>query len=225
MKIGVIGAGRIGGNAARLFVAAGHEVLLSFSRDPERLRVQAAALGQRARTGDVSEAVKFGDVVLLSVPWRLIGEALEQAGSLEGKVVIDTTNQFGPGGPQPLPTDLTAAQVNQQRMPGARLVKAFNTLTAGFQASAAGRAPQDRVVIFLCGDDEQAKATVAALIVDAGFAPADLGGLGDAAPMEAPRRVGALYGEEYRPGQAQEAIEALRAGRPIPTPHYEQASP
>lgn len=225
MRIGVIGAGRIGGNAARLFVAAGHEVLLSFSRDPARLQVQAAALGPRARTGDVREAVEFGEVLLLSVPWGLIGEVLEQAGSLERKVVIDTTNQFGPGGLQTLPTELTAAQVNQRRMSGARLVKAFNTLTAAFQASAAGRAPQDRVVIFLCGDDGQAKTTVAALIVDAGFAPADLGSLADAAPMEAPRRPGALYGEEYRPAQAAEAIEALRAGRPIPpAPQYEQAS-
>lgn len=222
MKIGVIGAGRIGGNAARLLVAAGHEVLLSFSRDPGRLREQAEASGERARAGGVREAVEFGDVVLLSVPWVAIPDALEQAGSLDGKIVIDTTNQFGTGGLERLPDGLTAAQVNQRRIPGARLVKSFNTLTSGFQASEAGREPAERrVVLFLCGDDDGAKATAGELIRDAGFAPVDIGGLADAAPMEAPRRPGAVYGEEYRPAEARKVVEALRAGGPIPpTPDY-----
>jgi predicted dinucleotide-binding enzyme len=154
------------------------------------------------------------------VPWRLIDEVLEQAGSLDGRIVIDTTNQFGSNGLETLPT--TAAELNQRRMPGARLVKAFNTLTSAFQASEAGRPdPDQRVVIFMCGDDAQAKETVAGLIRDAGFEPADVGGLADAAVMEAPRRAGGVYGEEYRPADARAVIEALRAGRPIPpTPSY-----
>jgi 8-hydroxy-5-deazaflavin:NADPH oxidoreductase len=222
MRIGVIGAGRIGGNAARLFAAAGHEVMLSFSRDPERLRADAEAIGERASTGEVADAARFGEVLVFSVPWRLVEEVLEQAGSLDGKVVIDTTNQYGSGGLEQLPEGRTAAQVNQARMPGASLVKAFNTLTSGFQASAAGRESERRAVIFMAGDDADAKATVAGLIEDAGFAPADVGGLADAAVMEAPRREGAVYGEEYRPAEAEEVVEALRAGRPIPpTPEYD----
>ncbi len=222
MKIGVIGAGRIGGNAARLFALAGHDVLLSFSREPERLAEFARGLGERATTGSPRDAAGFGDVVMLSVPWPAIPEALAQAGPLHGQIVIDTTNQFGAGGVAPVPGGLTAAQYNQQRMPGARLVKSFNTLTSGFQASQAGRADRDqRVVLFLCGDDGPAKQVVAGLIEDAGFAPADLGGLADAGPMEAPRRAGAVYGEEYRPRDARAVADALRAGRPIPpTPHY-----
>jgi predicted dinucleotide-binding enzyme len=221
MRIGVIGAGRIGGNAARLLAAAGHEVLLSFSRDPDRLRAEADEIGERASVGDVAEAAAFGDVVLFSVPWRLIDDVLEAAGSLDGKVVIDTTNQYGAGGLEALPEGRTAAQLNQRRMPGARLVKAFNTLTSGFQASAAGRFADRRAVMFMAGDDADAKATVAGLIEDAGFAPADVGGLADAAVMEAPRREGAVYGEEYRPAEAADVVEALRAGRPIPpTPQY-----
>ena len=222
MKIGVIGAGRIGGNAARLFAAAGHDVLLSFSRDPDRLGEQAVAIGERAAVGSARDAAQFGDVVMLSVPWSAVPDALDQAGPLDGKIVIDTTNQFGPGGAQQLPGGLTAAQYNQQRMPGARLVKSFNTLTSGFQAAQAGRTPpENRVVLFLCGDDDKAKQVVAGLIEDAGFAPADLGGLADAAPMEAPRRPGSVYGEEYRPADARAVAEALRAGRPIPpTPVY-----
>jgi hypothetical protein len=77
-------------------------------------------------------------------------------------------------------------------------------------------------VIFIAGDDAEAKATVAGLIEEAGFAPADVGGLADAVVMEAPRREGAVYGEEYRPAEAAEVVEAVRAGRPIPpTPEYD----
>jgi 8-hydroxy-5-deazaflavin:NADPH oxidoreductase len=216
-SIGVVGAGRIGGNAGRLLARAGHDVTVSFSRDPERLQALAADIG--ARAGTPAEAAR-SDVVILSVPWPMVDAALAETGPLDGRIVIDTTNQFGAGGWEELPDGLTAAQLNQRRMPGARLVKSFNTLTAAFQASEAGR-PDPRVVLFLCGDDAEAKDVVAGLIRDAGFEPADVGALSDAAVMEAPRRPGAVYGEEYRPADAQAVVEAVRAGRPIPpTPSY-----
>jgi predicted dinucleotide-binding enzyme len=211
-SIGVVGAGRIGGNAARLLARAGHDVTVSFSRDAERLRALADEIG--ARAGTPAEAAR-AEVVMLSVPWRLVDEVLAETGSLAGKIVIDTTNQFGADGWEELPDALTAAQLNQRRMPGARLVKSFNTLTAGFQESEAGR-PDPRVVLFLCGDDKDAKEVVAGLIRDAGFEPVDVGGLADAAVMEAPRRPGAVYGEEYRLADARAVVEAVRAGRPIP---------
>jgi predicted dinucleotide-binding enzyme len=219
VRIGVIGAGRIGGNAARLLAGAGHDVVVSYSRDQERLQALADEIG--ARAGTPAEASR-AEVVILSVPWRLIPEVLKETGSLEGKVVIDTTNQFGSGGWEEMPDGLTAAQVNQRRMPGARLVKSFNTLTSAFQASEAGRPdPEQRVVLFLCGDDAEAKQIASGLIRDAGFEPADVGGLADAAVMEAPRRDGAVYGEEYRPAEARAVVEAVRAGRPRPpAPSY-----
>ena len=207
MRIGIIGAGRIGGNAARLFAKAGHEVLVSFSRDAAKLEALAAEIGGRA--GTPREAVQFGEVVVLSVSWTLVDDVLAQAGSLEGKVVIDTTNQFGPGGWEDL-GDRTAAQVNAARMPGARYTKAFNTLTSGFQEQAAGRTGPDRVVMFLCGDDEDAKRVVAGLIDDAGFTAVDMGGTADAAPMEAPRRPGAVYGEELHEDEARAFVAAHR---------------
>ena len=99
MRIGIIGAGHIGGNCARRFVLSGkHEVKLSFSRDPENLEALARELGDKASVGTPLEAARFGDVVVLSVPWDTISEALHQAGSLAGKIVIDTTNQFGSRG-------------------------------------------------------------------------------------------------------------------------------
>ena len=208
MKIGVIGAGRIGGNAARLLAQAGHEVLVSYSRDPDKLAALAQDIG--ARAGTPREAVQFGEVVILSVPWRLIDDVVAEAGPFDGRIVIDTTNQFGAGGLEDL-GDRTAAQINAERLPGARYTKAFNTLTSGFQAEAAGRTGPDRVVMFLCGDDEEAKRTVAGLIDDAGFTPIDIGGTGDAAPMEAPRRPGAVYGEEVHEDGARAFLEERRA--------------
>jgi hypothetical protein len=169
----------------------------------------------------VAEAAAVGEVVLVSVPWESIPAVLDEAGEMTGRVVIDTTNQFGPDGVLSIPDGLTAAEYNQRRMPGAHLVKTFNTLTAGFQAASAGRPADRRAVMFLCGDQAPAKTLVGGLIEDAGFAPADLGGLADAAAMEAPRRPGAVYGEEYRPADAAAVLAALRAGRPLPPlPHY-----
>lgn len=219
MRVGIIGAGRIGGNAARLLAKAGHEVKLSFTRDPANLDFAAREIGERASAGTPAAAVAFGEVVVFSVPWSVVPEALEQAGSLRGKIVIDTTNQFGVG---PMPADgQTAAQFNVARMPGARYTKTFNTLTSGFQAAAAGRTGAERVVQWICGDDEGAKQVVAGLVDDAGFQAVDLGGSASCAVMEAPRRAGAVYGEEYRLEDARAVLDALRAGRPIPpTPAY-----
>lgn len=219
MRIGIIGAGRIGGGIARQLGVAGHELKLSFSRDPARLERLATEIGSLASAGSPREAVAFGEVVVISVPWSVLPGALERAGPLAGKIVIDTTNQFGT---PPLPEGETAAHFNAARMQGARYTKSFNTLTSGFQAEAAGRLGDSRVVQWLCGDDEEAKRIVAGLIEDAGFVPVDVGGTADCAVMEAPRRPGAVYGEEYRRPHALAVLEALREGRPIPpTPQYE----
>jgi predicted dinucleotide-binding enzyme len=219
MRIGVIGAGRIGGNVARQAIKAGHDVLLSFSRDPAKLERSAGDLGERASVGMPAEAVAFGEIVVFSVPWSAIPDALEQAGLLEGKVVVDTTNQFGSG---PMPADgQTAAQFNAGRMAGARYVKSFNTLTSGFQEATADRTGDERVVQWICGDDADAISLVAGLIEEMGYVPVDLGGTAGCEVMEAPRREGAVYGEEYRAADAQAVVDAVREGRPIPpTPAY-----
>ena len=219
MNIGVIGAGRIGGNCAHQAVKGGHQVMLSFARDAAKLDGLAEELGSSASVGDPAQAVTFADAVIFSVPWGVIPEALEQAGDLTGKLVIDTTNQFGAG---PMPQKgQTAASFNAGRMPGARYVKSFNTLTSRFQEQVAGRRDQERVVQWVCGDDPEAKALVTRLIEDMGYVPVDLGGTATCAVMEAPRRPGAVYGEEYRAADAQAVVDAVREGAPIPpTPAY-----
>lgn len=224
MRIGIVGAGRIGGGIARQLGAAGHAIMLSFSRDPAALDRLAAEIGRNVGAGSASEAAGFGEVVVVSVPWSVLPVALQQAGSLAGKIVIDTTNQFGA---PPLPAEgETAAHFNAHRMAGARYTKSFNTLTADFQAHAAKRTGAERVVQWLCGDDADVKQVVAGLISDAGFVPVDLGATATCAVMEMPRRPGAVYGEEYRAADAQAVAEAVRAGQPIPaTPRYLTSAP
>jgi 8-hydroxy-5-deazaflavin:NADPH oxidoreductase len=219
VRIAIVGPGRIGGNAARLWSRAGHDVLICFSRHPDQLAARAAGLGDHVGTATPSHAVANADVVMLAVPWGAIDQALEEAGSLAGKVVVDATNPYGTG---PKPADgQTVAEFNSARMPGARYVRGFNTLTSGFQAEASNRPADQRAVLFICGDYPSAKGIVAKLIDDAGFAAVDLGPNAVAGVMEAPRRPGSVYGEEYRLPEARAAADAVHQGHQIPpTPQY-----
>ena len=218
MRIGIVGAGRIGGNCAVQFAKGGHEVKLS-GRDPAKLEPLAAEIGEAASVGTPAEAAEFGEVVVFAVPWDGFDDAVSSAGSLDGKIVIDTTNQYGSS---EMPADgQTAASFHAARVDGARYTKSFNTLTSAFQAEAAFRPEADRIVQWVCGDDVAAKQVVMGLIADAGYAPIDLGRNEDAAVMEMPRRPGAVYGEEYRLPDAEKVVQAVQAGEQIPpTPSY-----
>ena len=217
MDVGIIGAGHIGGNIARRLALAGHEVTVSFARDQDKLAALAAEIG--ATVGGPMEAAR-SRVVVLSVPWGAIDDALGAAGTLQGRIVIDTTNQFGAGGVVDL-GGRTAARVTADRMPGADYTKCFNTLTAAFQAASAGRRGDERLVQWIAGDASEAISIVADLVADAGYAPIHLAGIDDCSVMEAPRRPGAVYGEEYRVADADEVLRAVRAGSAIPpTPQY-----
>jgi predicted dinucleotide-binding enzyme len=116
MNVAIVGAGHVGGNIARQLARAGHTITVSFARDNQALQALAAEIGGRAATP--SEAVSGSEVVVVSVPWGAIPDALAQAGSISGKIVIDTTNQFGAGSK---PADgQTAAAFNAARMLGTR---------------------------------------------------------------------------------------------------------
>ena len=216
MQIAILGVGNIGGNCATQLVRADHHVSLSYSRDPRRLDEIAQALGPSASVVTPADAVDSADVVIFAVPWRQIDDALSVCGPLAGKIVIDTTNQFGPSGWIDL-SPMTAAQHNAARMPDARYTKTFNTLTSGFQAASAGRTGDDRVAQWICGDDLDAKRVVAQLLMDCGYYPVDLGSTETCAVMDAPRRAGAVYGEEYRVVDADAVRAAHEAGNPIPS--------
>jgi predicted dinucleotide-binding enzyme len=214
VDVAVVGAGRIGGNVARLLVAAGHRVTVG-GRDPTRLRERAEEIG--ALHAPPADAVRGAEVVVVAVPWDALPDAVDAMGPLDGRIVVDATNPYGTG-PKP-PPGRTAAAFNAARMPGARYVKCFNTLTSAFQELTAHRDPP--VVQWICGDDAEANEVVAGLVRDAGYAAVILGGTDRAAVIEPPRREGAVYGEEYRPAEARAVAAAVAAGRPIPpTPAY-----
>jgi hypothetical protein len=214
MKIGIIGAGNIGGNAAALLAKAGHDIVVSFSRDDAGLRALAERIGTRA--GTPAEAAAHGEVVMLAVPWGLVDVALEQAGDLAGRIVIDTTNQFGQTGAVFTVLDLngvSASAHNAAKAPKAQWVKAFNTLTAGFQASSAGRTGSDRVVMFYATEHDEATATVEALINDAGFDAVRTGGF-DRTEVGHQEPKGDLYGEEFHHDEAVALVSKLRGAPP-----------
>jgi 8-hydroxy-5-deazaflavin:NADPH oxidoreductase len=181
MRIGVIGSGRIGGTAARLFAGAGHDVAIANSRGPESLAELVGELGGRARAETVEGAASFGDVVLLAIPF--IGYTDLPAAQLTGKIVIDAGNYYPnrDGHDAALDADeTTSSERLAEQLPGARVVKAFNTLYfEHLRDRAAPGAGSERTALFLAGDDAEAKERVAALIADIGFAPVDAGGLAD----------------------------------------------
>jgi len=216
-RIAIVGAGRIGGNLARLYAAAGYDVTVSFARDKDRLATLAAQVG--ATASDPAPAAAQAEVVVISVPWAVVDTAIEQIGgpdALAGKLVIDTTNQFGRTGGGFGVLDLggsSAAAVNAAKAPQAIWVKAFNTLTAGFQASSAGRTGPDRVVVFYATDHDQAVSRAERLINDAGFDPIRTGTLARTeAGHQEPK--GDLYGEEFHHEDAVTAVAKLRGTPP-----------
>lgn len=216
-RIGIVGAGHIGRNLAQLLFHAGHDVTMSFSTDARKLAGLAANLG--VAVADPADAAAQADVVVLSVPWSVVDVALQAAGDLTGKLVVDTTNQFGHvegtfgvldlGG-------LSGAATNAAKAPNALWVKGFNTLTAGFQASSAGRAGPERVVMFYATDHDEVTDRVESLINSTGFDPVRTGTLArtDVGHQE-PK--GALYGEEFHHDDGVAAVARLRGTAPAGT--------
>ncbi len=176
MKIGIIGAGHIGSTLARHFVKAGHQVGLSNSRGPASLASLVKSLGPDACAMTTDEAASFGDVVLLAAPWRK-PDALPPAHLVAGKIVIDAMNPYSAEGE---PMDLgerTSSEEVARRLPGARLVKAFNTMYYHTLATEARPGGKIQLVLFVAGDDVEAKRAVCDLIKQIGFAPVDTGSL------------------------------------------------
>lgn len=209
MKIGILGAGNIGGVAARLFTAAGHEVALSNSRGPESLKDLVGELGPKAHAMTIDDAARFGEVVLLAVPWRT-PEALPHPDLLEGKIVIDAMNPYRPDGGFYELGGLTSSEHVLKHIPGARLVKAFNTIYYVHLAER-GRKDlplDDRHTIYVAGDDVEAKSVVARLIEEIGFAPVDTGSLREGGRMQEPDSP--IYNQTYNGREARQFLEKMK---------------
>ncbi|WP_207434048.1 NADPH-dependent F420 reductase [Sabulibacter ruber] len=181
-KIGILGAGKIGLAFARHTARAGYDTILSNSRGPESLQAAVAEIGHCIKAGTTEEAAT-ADIVFLSVPWQHLEEAIAPVSSWEGKLVIDATNPVLPGMVAAPLDGKPSSQVVSELLPGARVVKAFNTLLFSLLASDPHEAGGNRVV-FYSGDDPAAKKSVLEIISRLGFAGVDLGTLQDSAKLQ-----------------------------------------
>ena len=177
--IGLIGAGNIGSQLARLAVAHGYDVVISNSRGPETLTALVAELGPRVRAASVVEAAKAGDIVVVTMPLKHYRTV--PAEPLAGKVVIDTTNYYPQRDGQIPELDseaTTTSELLQAHLPTSKVVKAFNHIYAA-QLTTDGRpaGTKDRRALVIAGDDRGAKATVTRLLDEFGFDVVDAGPL------------------------------------------------
>jgi 8-hydroxy-5-deazaflavin:NADPH oxidoreductase len=181
MRLGIIGAGHIGGTLARHFVRGGHEIAISNSRGPETLQDVIEELGGRARAMTAAGAARFGEVVVVSIPFSRHRDL--PSNGFAGKVVIDTNNYYPrrDGHFPDLDSDRTSSsELLQRHLAGARVVKAFNAILWSHLRDL-GRPAGDpsRLGIPISGDDDDAKRIVARLIDQIGFDAVDVGTLSD----------------------------------------------
>jgi predicted dinucleotide-binding enzyme len=182
MRIGVIGSGKIGGTVARLAAGAGHEVAIANSRGPESVEPLAAEIGHGARAETVEDVAHFGVMILIAIPFNALDEL--PADGLAGRIVIDAMNYY-PNRDGNIPEldseELTSSELTARHLDRSRVVKSFNTMR--WTDLGEGGKPDadfdDRLAMYVAGDDEDAKMSVGGLIDQFGFAPLDVGNLRD----------------------------------------------
>jgi len=179
--IGLIGAGHIGSQLARLAVAQGYDVVLSNSRAPETLATLVAELGAKARAATPSEAAQAGDLVVVTIPLKNYRSV--PVAPLAGKIVIDTNNYYPTRDGQIPELDdesTTTSELLQAHLPQSKVVKAFNHIQAS-QLTTDGKptGAKDRRALVIAGDDAAAKTTVVKLLDQFGFDTVDAGPLSE----------------------------------------------
>ncbi len=193
IPLGTIGAGHIGSTIGSLWVKNGHKVFFS-DRHPEQLKDLVTNLGSLAQAGTVEQAIAFGDAILLTVPYGAIPQiGHDYAAKLKGKIVLDTCNAV------PARDGAVAEEVEkngigvttQKYFPGARIVRAFNTMSYMYFQDQANR-PDPKLAVPIAGDDADAVRVAAGLVRDAGFDPVVVGKLADARLFQ---RGGPGYGQ------------------------------
>jgi predicted dinucleotide-binding enzyme len=196
MKIGFIGAGAVAQSIARSAIQAGHEVVLSARRGPQALGDIVAGLGPNASADTVQEVARL-ELVMLAVPWLQVPSALDGLPNWAGRILVDTTNPFTQLEPELVLADLGstgASEIVAAHAPGARVVKAFNAIRMEHYDKGP-KFHDGKRVIFVSGDDKDAKAVVIGLVNDFGYAPVDLGGLVSGGRMQ--RAGGPIAGHDW----------------------------
>ncbi|MBV8518429.1 MAG: NAD(P)-binding domain-containing protein [Acidobacteria bacterium] len=210
MKIGIIGAGHIGGTTAKLFVDAGHEVAISNSRGPETLQDLVRDLGSRAHATTPPDAARFGEIVLLAIPLK--DYPTLPADELRSKIAVDAMNYYPnrDGHVEALDSGArTSSELVAAYLEGARVVKAFNTIWfEHLKTQGDTSKPLDaRRAIFVSGDDAEAKRAVMQLIEGIGFGPVDLGSLRDSSRQQPGA---AIYNRDVTVAEAREIVDGNR---------------
>jgi 8-hydroxy-5-deazaflavin:NADPH oxidoreductase len=186
VRIGIIGSGNIGGTIGPLWVKNGHAVLFS-SRHPEELKGLVAGLSELAQAGTVEQAVAFGDVIFIAVPYKALPQVGKDFGeALKGKIVLDACNSTVARDGAELTDEVNKngiGQTSQKYLPGTRLVRAFNSMNYKIFEHEANR-PDPKLAIPIAGDDPQAVQVAAGLVRDAGFDPVVVGKLADASRFQ-----------------------------------------
>lgn len=204
IPLGTIGAGKIGSTIGGLWVKDGHRVFFS-DRHPEQLKDLVASLGPLAQAGSVAQAIAFGDAILLTVPYGAIPQiGHDYAAQLKGKIVLDTCNAV------PARDGAIAEEVEQNGIgvttqkyfPGARIVRAFNTIGYIYFAQEANRA-DPKLAVPIAGDDPEAVKVAAGLVRDAGFEPVVVGKLADARLFQ---RGGPGYGQRVTAAELKQKL-------------------
>ena len=193
MKIGIIGAGAIGQTYAKLWNAAGHDILLS-SRNPAKLTDLVQEIGAGVRAGTPAEAAQFGEVVLLAVNYWTLDQAIAAIRPhVQGKLVIDATNPLrfkdgGGGTERVIGDDEIAGLILAGKLPEARIAKAFTTLWTSYVERYSDVA-DPKIAMTLAADAPDDRETIAQLVRDAGLVPVELGTLAQSRPLDPPSPV------------------------------------
>ncbi len=215
MRIGIIGAGFIGRAVAQLFITAGHEVMISNSRGPETLENVATEIPQ-ARIGTIQDATRFGDVVLVAIPFKHYPTL--PAEWLAGKTVLDANNYY-PDQDGPIPAldrfETTTSRLLAEHLPHAHVVKVFNAILADdLMRDARPVKAHDRRALPVAADDPGAKALAVRLLDEVGFDAVDAGNLDESWRFERAKPA-------YCIPLSKEALKAAlaKAERRIELPH------
>jgi 8-hydroxy-5-deazaflavin:NADPH oxidoreductase len=203
MNIGIIGAGNIGATAARLWLKAGHNIAISNSRGPETLQSLVKELGGDTKAVTPEEAVQFGEVVLEAIPFGRYASL--PAKDLEGKILISAANYYPQRDGKLELGGLSQTEFVAKHLPNVRVVKAFNTIYYQHLATMGNtNLPlEDRIAIYIAGDDTEAKAVVSKLIEEIGFAAIDTGLLANSKIQEPGA---AIYNKPMRAKEARQLL-------------------
>lgn len=206
MKIGIIGSGDIGGNLGLHLTDAGYEVMFS-SRHPDRLETLAKQAGPKASTGTIEEAAKFGDIIILAVPFKAVEEVAEKIGPQKGKTIIETTNPYpnrdGEVAQKVRDSNKAASVFVAEHFPEAHVLKAFNTIYFKNLRDDAFR-EGDRRAIPYAGDHKPSLNIVERLIDEIGFAPVYVGPLSESHPMDVEQE---LYTKDLTAEEVKQILE------------------